>query len=160
MRKYTVGTWSCCTNLHLTCCLIKPLSLCDLHVPAIKGGYIVKCLKYANVALCFCIFIGNHSGVVLSINSREMHSYLVSWYLQLNTKPERLFSVSFYFSLVMSQNCKYGCKCWWRGDSLLVLWKKASIISYWRRRMIRLVFTLWPGNERVTIETPTVVAYL
>lgn len=25
----------------------------------------------------FC-FLGNHSGVVLSINSREMHSYLVS----------------------------------------------------------------------------------
>lgn len=76
------------------------------------------------LAFCFYIFVGNHSGVVLSINSREMHSYLVSWYLQLNTKIKRLFSVSFYFSLVMSQNCKYGCKCWWRGGFLSVPWKK------------------------------------
>lgn len=83
-----------------------------LTCPCTKKGIFVKYLKYTNAVFFFSpsIFIGNHSGVVLSINSREMHSYLVSWYLQLNAKTERLFSVSFYFSLVMSQNCKHGCK--------------------------------------------------
>lgn len=56
VRKYAVGTWSCCTNLHLTCCLIKPLSLCDWLVPAIKGRFIVKCLTYTNVGLLFLYF--------------------------------------------------------------------------------------------------------